>query len=140
MPKTSPPTTTPTWTPLLLNILPSTTEVPIEMPPPKGCACWPAIARQIVLGLFPLRLQLRPFQRQSDPVGACLDGANRSIQFCRDHFGAGVRFRHSSKKVILLWRPPVAAEFNHVTTISPSPLAPISTRRRWHQSGVIDQI
>src|SRR5216684_2439902 len=56
MPKTSPPTTTPTWTPLLLNILPSTTEVPIEMPPPKGCACWPAIARQIVLGLFPLRL------------------------------------------------------------------------------------
>src|SRR5882724_7221877 len=96
---------------------------PIEVPPPKGCACWAAIARQIVLGLFPLRLQLRPFQRQSDPVGACLDGANRSIQFCRDHFGAGVRFRHSSKEVILLWRPPVAAEFNHVTTISPSPSA-----------------
>jgi hypothetical protein len=62
-----------------------------------------------------LRLQLRPFQRQSDHVGACLDGANRSIQFCRDHFGAGVRFRHSSKEVLLLWRPPVAAEFNHVT-------------------------
>src|SRR5882724_5974822 len=36
MPKISPPTTTPTWTPLLLNILPSTTEVPIEMPPAKG--------------------------------------------------------------------------------------------------------
>jgi hypothetical protein len=65
---------------------------------------------------FPLRLQLRPFQRQSDPVGACLDGANRSIQFCRDYFGSGVRFRHSSKEVILLWRPSVAAEFNHVTT------------------------
>src|SRR5260370_2764414 len=93
------------------------------MPPPKDCACWPAIARQIVLGLFPLRLQLRPFQRQSDPVGACLDGANRSIQFCRDHFGAGVRIRHSSKEVILLWHPPVPGEFNHVTTISPSPSA-----------------
>src|SRR5260370_23965084 len=93
------------------------------MPPPKDCACWPAIARQIVLGLFPLRLQLRPFQRQSDPVGACLDGANRSIQFCRDHFGAGVRIRHSSKEVILLWHQPVPGEFNHVTTISPSPSA-----------------
>jgi hypothetical protein len=90
----------------------------------KGCACWAAIARQIARpGLLSLRLQLRPFQRQSDPVGACLDGANRSIQFCRDHFGAGVCFRHSSKEVILLWRPPVAAEFNHVTTISPSPSA-----------------
>src|SRR4029077_4539009 len=68
---------------------------------------------------LPLRPQLRPFQRQSDYVGACLDGANRSIQFCRDHFGAGVRSRHSSKEVILLWRPPVA----HVTTIFPSPSA-----------------
>jgi hypothetical protein len=36
------------------------------------------------------------------------EGATRSIQFCRDHFGAGVRFRHSSKEGILLWRPPVA--------------------------------
>src|SRR5258705_13325675 len=99
---------------------------PIEVPPPKGCACWPAIARQIVLALFSLRLQLRPFQRQSDPVGACLDGANRSIQFCRDHFGAGVRFRPSSKEVILLWRPLVA----HVTTISPSPSAPFGSLLR----------
>ena len=68
------------------------------------------------LASLPLRLQLRPFQRQSDHVGACLDGANRSFQFCRDHFGAGVRFRHSSNEGILLWRPPVG----HVTTISPS--------------------
>src|ERR1700730_10645363 len=68
---------------------------------------------------FPLRLQLRPFQRQSDHVGACLDGANRSIQFCRDHFGARVRFRHSSKEDILLSRPPVG----YVTTIFPLPSA-----------------
>src|SRR5476649_1717848 len=68
-------------------------------------------------GSLPLRLQLRPFQRQSDHVGACLDGANRSIQFCRDHFGAGVRYRHSSKEGILLWRSPAVG---HVTTISTS--------------------
>src|SRR5713226_236859 len=30
---------------------------PIEVPHGKGCACWAAIARQIALGLFPLRLQ-----------------------------------------------------------------------------------
>src|SRR5258707_2077901 len=29
---------------------------PIEVPHAKGCACWAAIARQIALGLFPLRL------------------------------------------------------------------------------------
>jgi hypothetical protein len=29
---------------------------PIEGPRGKGCACWAAIARQIALGLFPLRL------------------------------------------------------------------------------------
>jgi hypothetical protein len=30
---------------------------PIEVPHGKGCACWAAIARQIALGLFSLRLQ-----------------------------------------------------------------------------------
>src|SRR5260370_9406558 len=30
---------------------------PIGVPNGKGCACWAAIARQIALGLFPLRLQ-----------------------------------------------------------------------------------
>jgi hypothetical protein len=33
---------------------------PIEGPCGKGCACWAAIARQIALGLFPLRLWPRP--------------------------------------------------------------------------------
>src|SRR6267154_605167 len=112
------------WIPWLLNILPFITGLPIEGP--RGnrlCLLGRDSETNRAPGLLPLRLQLRPFQRESDPVGACLDGANRSIQFCRDHFGAGVRFRHSSKEVILLWRPPVAAEFNHVTTIFPSPSA-----------------
>jgi transposase len=65
--------------------------------------------------------------RKALALGACRDGANRSIQFCRDHFGAGVRFRHSSKEVILLWRPPVPGEFNHV--YFPFAFNPSSTRR-----------
>jgi len=38
---------------------------------------------------------------------------NRSIQFFRDYFGADIRIYHSSKEVILSWRPPVAAGFGH---------------------------
>src|SRR4249920_2077757 len=49
--------TTPTWTPLLFNTLPFTTDVLSSGPPGKGCACWPAKARQIVLRLLPLHLE-----------------------------------------------------------------------------------
>src|SRR5450631_2717088 len=81
---------------------------------------------------FPLRLQFKPFQRQSDHVGACLDGVNRSVQFCRDHFGAGVRFRHSSKAVILLWRPSFAAAFSHGTTRDYTPISHSAASTRNH--------
>jgi hypothetical protein len=37
-----------------------------------------------------------------------------SIQFCGYNFGAGARFCHFSKEVILLWGPSVAAAFDHV--------------------------
>src|SRR6266852_4792613 len=54
------PRTIATWTPRLLNIFPSTTYLLSGGPCGKGCACWAAIARQIALGLFPLRLWPRP--------------------------------------------------------------------------------
>jgi hypothetical protein len=38
---------------------------------------------------------------------------NRPIQFFRDYFGADIRIHHSSKEVVLSWRPPVAAGFGH---------------------------
>jgi hypothetical protein len=46
-------------------------------------------------------------------LGACPDSGNRSIQFFRDQFWQGVRIHHSSKEVILSWRPPVGAGFGH---------------------------
>src|SRR5258707_9521054 len=55
--------------PLLLNMLPFTTDLPIEVPHGKGCACWPGIARQIVLGLFPLRLKPQ-IEDAADRLGA----------------------------------------------------------------------
>jgi len=54
------PMTIATGTPRLLNIFPSTTYLLSRGPRGKGCACWAAIARQIALGLFPLRLWPRP--------------------------------------------------------------------------------
>jgi hypothetical protein len=45
--------------------------------------------------------------------------AEASVPDRPHHFGAGVRFRHSSNEGILLWRPPVG----HVTTIFPLPSA-----------------
>jgi hypothetical protein len=85
--------------------------------------------REASCASFPLRRQLKPFQRESDRVGACLDSVNRSIQFWRDQFRSGVRLRHSSKEVILSWCPPVAAGFDHVAlhfpfTFSPSAVVP----------------
>src|SRR6478672_3632002 len=51
------PSTVPTWMPLLLKILPVTTNL-LRRPPVKGCAYWLGIARQITrFALFPLRLR-----------------------------------------------------------------------------------
>jgi hypothetical protein len=60
-----------------------------------------------------LPLQLKPFLRKSDRVGARLNGVNSPIQFSGDDFGASARLCHPSKDVILLWRPPAAAAFDH---------------------------
>jgi hypothetical protein len=62
---------------------------------------------------LPVRLQLKLFQRKADHVGACLDIANRPIQFYRDQFWTDICFRHFSKEVILSWRPPVVSGFDH---------------------------
>jgi hypothetical protein len=61
------------------------------------------------------RLQLEPFQRKSDRVGTCPDSMKRSIQFCRDEFGAGIRLCHPAKEFILFGGPPAAAVFNHAS-------------------------
>lgn len=61
-----------------------------------------------------LHLQLKPFQWEADRIGACLDIVDRSIQFGRDQFRAGVCFRHFSKEVILSRRPPGASYSDHV--------------------------
>src|SRR6476646_6606450 len=51
------PSTIPTWMPLLLKILPVTTDL-LRRPSVKGCAYWLGIARQIArFALFPLRLR-----------------------------------------------------------------------------------
>src|SRR6266478_486264 len=63
---------------------------------------------------FPLRLQLKPFQRKPDHVGASLNRVNSPIQFYGDDFGADARLCHPSKEGILLWCPPAAAAFDHV--------------------------
>jgi hypothetical protein len=78
-----------------------------------GSVTRPTCAQVIDGQSFPFRLQLEPFQRESDRGGACLDSVNQAIQFCRDQFGSGVRLRHSWKEVILSWCPfrPCSASF-----------------------------
>ena len=52
-------------------------------------------------------------EQRLDWLGASPASGNRSIQFFRDQFWRGVRIHHSSKEVILSWRPPVGAGFGH---------------------------
>jgi hypothetical protein len=77
-----------------------------------------------------LRFQIKPFEPKSGCLGACLDIVNRSIQFCRDKFRAGVCFRHSSKEVIRLWGQPGVALFNHDTPTGNHPSATGHSPRR----------
>src|SRR6266478_1021059 len=77
----------------------------------------------VVSASFPLRLQLKPFQRKPYHVGACLNRMNSPIQFYGDDFGADARLCHPSKEGILLRCPPAAAAFDHVRLFPPSPSA-----------------
>jgi hypothetical protein len=64
---------------------------PIEVPHAKGCACWAAIARQIALGLFPLRLLGRLLARilredmQVVSIMARIASGRVRFRECADH-------------------------------------------------------
>jgi hypothetical protein len=58
---------------------------------------------RVVVGHFPFAFSLDHFNGSPILEARALIAGTDSIQFCCDHFGAGVRFRHSAKEVILLW-------------------------------------